>query len=178
MTGGDHEIALVALLYLPIGITGALLALEAGARNDVPAAARLRSAFLDSSPGVRTAAFGMLVSATIHIALALSHWSEDHIRAVLFTLDGVALIAVAVVAVVLRFPAWRATAVVLLSTGAVAYAGYVVAGAEHLDAVGIATKLVELAVIGVVLVGSTHQVGSGGNWLRELVSVRSGGLLR
>jgi len=54
-----------------------------------------------------------------------------------------------------------------------------VAGVEQLDAVGIATKLVELVVIGLVLVGSTHHVGSRGRWLRELVSHKAnGGLLR
>jgi hypothetical protein len=125
------------------------------------------------------AAFGMVASAAIHIALAPSHWSEDPVRAVLFTLDGVALTAVAIAALMLQFPPWRAAGVVLLSAEIVAYAGYVAAGMEQLDAVGIATKLVELAVIGVVLVDSTHQVGSSGNWLRKLVSVRlNGGLLR
>jgi hypothetical protein len=175
MAAGDHGIAIVALLYLPVAVTGVLLALEASARAGVPAAARLRSAFLDSSPGLRTAAFGMVVSATIHIALAPSHWSEDRPLAVLFAVDGVALTTVAIGALLLRFLLWRVAAVVLLSAEIVAYAGYVVAGVEQLDAVGIATKLVELAVIGIVLVGSTHHVGSSGNRLRESVS---GGLLR
>jgi hypothetical protein len=177
--GGDHGIAIVALLYLPIAITGVMLALEVGARAGVPAAMRVRSAFINSSPGVRMAAFGMVVSATIHAALAPSLWSEDHVRTVLFILDGVALTAVAVAALLLRFPPWRAAGVVLLVAEIVAYAGYVVAGMEQLDAVGIATKLVELAVIGVILVDSTHHVDSNRNWLRELVSVRSnGGFLR
>jgi len=177
--GGDHGIAIVALLYLPIAITGVMLALEVGARAGVPAAMRVRSAFINSSPDVRMAAFGMVVSATIHVALAPSLWSEDHVRTVLFILDGVALTAVAVAALLLRFPPWRAAGVVLLGAEIVAYAGYVVAGMEQLDAVGIATKLVELAVIGVILVDSTHHVDSNRNWLRELVSVRSnGGFLR
>jgi hypothetical protein len=47
----------------------------------------------------------------------------------------------------LRLPAWRAAAVALLSAELFAYLGYVVAGVEQLDAVGIATKLVALAVI-------------------------------
>lgn len=179
MAGGDHGIAIVALLYLPIAITGVMLALEAGSRAGVPAAMRVRSAFITSSPGVRMAAFGMVVSATIHIALAPSHWSEDHVRTFLFIVDGVALTAVAIAALLLRFPLWRAAGVVLLSAEIVAYVGYVVAGMEQLDAVGIATKLVELAAIGVVLVDSIHHVDSSGNWLRELVSVRSnGGFLR
>ena len=178
MPGGDHAGSIVALLYLPIVVMGLLLALEGGARG-VPAAMRLRSAFMDSSSSVRMAAFGMSISATIHLALAPSHWAEDHVRAVLFALDGIALTAIAISALLLRRSAWHVAAGALLSADVVAYFGYVVAGVEQLDAVGIATKLVELVVIGLVLVGSTHHVGSRGSWLRELVSHKAnGGLLR
>jgi hypothetical protein len=179
MPGGDHAGSIVALLYLPIVVMGLLLALEAGARAGIRAAMRLRSAFIDSSSSVRMAAFGMSISATIHLALAPSHWAEDHVRAVLFALDGIALTAIAISALLLRRSAWHVAAVALLSADVVAYFGYVVAGVEQLDAVGIATKLVELVVIGLVLVGSTHHVGSRGSWLRELVSHKAnGGLLR
>jgi len=144
MPGGDHTGSIVALLYLPIVVMGLLLALEAGARAGVPAAMRLRSAFIDSSSSVRMAAFGMSISALL-----------------------------------LRRSAWHVAAVALLSADVVAYFGYVMAGVEQLDAVGIATKFVELVVIGLVLVGSTHHVGSRGSWLRELVSHKAnGGLLR
>jgi hypothetical protein len=179
MPGGEHAIALVALLYLPVAVTGLLLALEAGARAGFPQAVRLRNAYLTSRPTVRMAAFGMAVSATIHLSLAPSHWSEDHVRAVLFALDGVALGAVVIWAVVLRFPGWRAAASALLGIEILAYAGYVVAGVEQLDAVGIATKLLEVSVIGLVLVGSAHRLGFGGGALRNLASPRpNGGFLR
>jgi hypothetical protein len=73
----------------------------------------------------------------------------------------------------------RSAALARLSADVVAYLGYVVVGVEQLDAVGVATKLVELVVIGLVLVGSPHHVGSRGSWLRELVSHKAnGGLLR
>jgi hypothetical protein len=179
MQGGEHAIALVALLYLPVAVTGLLLALEAGASAGFPQAVRLRNAYLSSPPTVRMAAFGMAVSATVHLALAPSHWAEDHVRAVLFTLDGVALAAVAVWALTLRFPGWRAAAAALLGTGILAYAGYVVAGVEQLDAVGVATKLVEASVICLVLVGSSHRFAFGENALRNLASPRAhGGFLR
>jgi hypothetical protein len=179
MPGGDHAVAMVALLYLPIVISGLLLTLEAGTRAGVPAAMRLRRAFIDSSRTVRMAAFGMSISATIHLALASSHWAEDHVRAILFALDGIALTTVAISSLLFRTSAWRAAALALLSADVVAYIGYVVAGVEQFDAVGIATKLVELVVIGLVLVGSTHHVGPRGSWLRALVSHKAnGGLLR
>jgi hypothetical protein len=179
ISGGDHAVALMALLYLPVVITALLLALEAGARAGLPPAVKMRRAYLTSGPTVRLAALGMVMSATIHLGLAPSHWAEDHVRAVLFALDGVALGGVAISALMLRLPAWRAAAVALLSAELFAYLGYVVAGVEQLDAVGIATKLVALAVIGLVLVGSTHHVGSGGSWLRQLASLKAnGGFLR
>jgi hypothetical protein len=179
MLGGEHAIVLVALLYLPVAVTGLLLALEAGGRAGYPQAVRLRNAYLTSRPTVRMAAFGMAVSATIHLSLAPSHWSEDHVRAVLFALDGVTLGVVAVCAVMTRFRGWRTLASALLGIEVLAYAGYVVAGAEQLDVVGVATKLVEVSGIGLVLVGSAHRLGFGGEALRNLASPRAhGGFLR
>jgi hypothetical protein len=179
MSAGDHAVALVALLYLPVAITGLLLALEAGGRAGVPAAVRLRDTLVDTPPAVRMAALGMAMSATIHLALASSHWSEDHVRAVLFTLEGAALTVVAIFAVTLRIPAWRGAAVALLSAGIVAYAGYVAAGVEQLDPIGIGTKLVEVAVIGLVLVDFIHHVRPGEGWLRQLAFPKAnGGFLR
>jgi hypothetical protein len=175
----EHTAVLVALLYLPAAITGLLVALELAAGAGFATALRLHRAYMSSSPMARLAAFGMLISATIHLALAPSHWVEDPVRAVLFFFDGVALGGVAIALVMLRLPAWRTIAIALLSAGIVAYAGYVVAGVERLDAVGIATKLVELAAIGSVLAGSTRHVGSGGSWLRQLASPKAlGGFLR
>jgi hypothetical protein len=170
MSGGDHAVALMALLYLPVVIMAVLVALEIGARAGLEAAADLRRAYLNSPPTVRLAALGMVISATIHLALAPSHWAEDHVRSVLFVLDGIGLSGVAIAGLALRLPAWRVAAVGLLGAEICAYLGYVVAGVEQLDAVGIATKLVELAAIAVVLVGSVHRVGSEGSWLPQRAS--------
>jgi hypothetical protein len=67
-----------------------------------------------------------------------------------------------------------------MRTEILAYAGYVVAGVEQPDAVGIATKLVEASVICLVLVGcSSHRLAAGGSALRNLASPRAhGGFLR
>jgi hypothetical protein len=179
MSGGEHTVALAALLYLPVAITALMMVLEAGARAGVPPAVRLRRAFMNSSPTARLAAAGMLVSATIHLALVPSHWTEDPLRAVLFSLDGAALSAVAAAAVMLGLQAWRPTAVLLLSAGIVSYVCYVVAGVEAPDSVGITAKVVELAVIGLVLAGSSRHMGSGGSRLRSRLLPRAiGGLFR
>jgi hypothetical protein len=179
MSGGEHTVALGALLYLSVAITALMMVLESGARAGVPAAVRLRRVYMNSSAPARLAAVGMLVSATIHLALAPSHWSEDPLRAVLFSFDGAALSGVAVAAVMLGLQAWRPAAVVLLSAGIVSYAWYVVAGVEEPDSIGITTKLVELAVIALVLVGTSCHVGSGGSRLRSrLLPKANGGLFR
>jgi peptidoglycan/LPS O-acetylase OafA/YrhL len=179
MSGGEHTVALIALLYLPVAITALMMVLETGAKAGVPAAVRLRRVYMNSSPTARLAAVGMLVSAIIHLALVPSHWTEDPLRAVLFLLDGVALSAVAVAAVMLGIQAWRPAALVLLSAGIVSYACYVLAGVEEPDSVGVTAKLVELAVIGLVLVGSSRHVGSGGSRFRSrLLPKAIGGLFR
>src|ERR1700694_3714948 len=91
MMGGDHASAVMALLYLPVVITALFVALEVGASAGLAAAVSVRRAYLNSAPRVRLAALGMVISATIHLALVPSHLAEDHVRAVLFALDGVAL---------------------------------------------------------------------------------------
>lgn len=176
MSMGDHGAALVALLYLPVVVTGLLLALEAGGRAHVPAADSLRRALVESPRTVRMAVLGMAISATVHLALAPSHWDEDRVRAALFALDGAALIVVAAASLVR--PVWRAAAVALSGVGIVAYAGYVAAGAEPLDSVGLATKAVEVAVIFLVLAGTARQVRFPADRLRELTSPRANGGLR
>jgi hypothetical protein len=50
----------------------ALTALEAGTSAGLPAAARLRAAYLATPPASRLAALGLAISATVHLALALA----------------------------------------------------------------------------------------------------------
>lgn len=45
VSGGEHAVALMALLYLPVVITALLLALEAGARARLPPAVRMRRTY-------------------------------------------------------------------------------------------------------------------------------------
>jgi hypothetical protein len=175
MMGGDHASAVTALLYLPVVITALFVALEFGASAGLATAVSVRRAYLNSAPRVRLAALGMVMSATIHLALVPSHLAEDHVRAVLFALDGTGLSAVAITALMLRRPAWRVAAVGLLSAEICAYLGYVVSGVEQLDAVGIAIKLVELAVIGLVLASPSDAVSPGGSWRRQFAFKSRGG---
>ena len=150
-TGGDHAGALLVLPLVPVVIFALLLAVEVGARARFAPAIWIRRAHLTISPAVLIAALGMAISAAVHLALAPAHLSEDPVLGALFALDGVALLVVAAWSVARPFPGWRAAGVALLVGGILTYAGYVASGAESADAVGIATKLVELAAIALLV---------------------------
>ena len=158
----DHGPALVALTVLPVAIMAALTALEVGACADFPAAARLRAAYLAAPPVSRLAALGLAISATVHLALALTAPHGGVLIAVFFALDAVALLAVAGWATVLPVAGWRTAGAALLSAGLIAYVMAVGAGLEEFDLVGVATKLVELATLGLLIAAARRPAQRGG----------------
>jgi hypothetical protein len=149
--GGEHAAALAALLSLPVVVMALAIVLEAGARADVIAARRLRALCLATPPAVRLAAMGMATSAVVHLALAPAHVAEDPLLGVLFALDGIALLIASAWSLTRPVRGWRVAGSVLLLGGLLAYAGYVASGTETADAVGVATKLVELASLGLLV---------------------------
>jgi len=148
---GEHGAALVALLYLPVAVMALLTLLEAVARSGWPPAARLRTAYLQTRPAIQLAALGMVISAVVHLALVPQHLAEEPILGVLFALDGAGLLAVSIWSLTRAVPGWRIAGVVLLVVGVLAYLGYVLIGAESPDTVGIATKVIETAAIGLLV---------------------------
>jgi hypothetical protein len=155
---GEHGAALVVLPYLAVAVLALLMAVEIGARAGSPAAIRLRSAYLATPSAVRLAALGMTISAAVHLVLVPGHLTGDPMLGVLFALDGAALVAAAVWSLTRPLRGWRTTSLVLLLGGVLAYAWYLATGRETADAVGIATKVVELAAIGLLLLPS--RIGS------------------
>jgi hypothetical protein len=149
---GEHGIALLALLYLPVAVVAILALVETAARSGWGPALRMRRAYLATPSAVQLAALGILVSAVVHLALVPSHLAEDPVLGVLFALDGIALLAVTVWSCTRPMPGWRPAAIALLVAGIAAYLGTVVTGAESIDAVGVATKAVEIAAIGLLAV--------------------------
>jgi hypothetical protein len=148
--GREHAAALAALPYVPVVVLTLLLTLELGARAGFSPALWLRRAFLATPPAIQLAALGMIISAAVHLALVPSHLSEEPMLGVLFALDGAALLIAAFLSLTRLLPGWRPAAVTLLFAGVLAYIGYVAAGAETADAVGVATKLVELITAGLI----------------------------
>ncbi|MDP9246732.1 MAG: hypothetical protein M3O95_01355 [Candidatus Dormibacteraeota bacterium] len=156
----EHAAALVALLFLPVIVTTLLLAIELGARRRIPIAVRLLGGYLTALPVERLAFLGIAMTATIHLALVPGHVTENPTLAILFTLDGMALLAVISWALSLPIPGWRSAGLVVLAIGVVAYFGYLAAGLERPDAIGIATKLLELATMALLLIGWSLQARS------------------
>jgi hypothetical protein len=145
---GDHAVALMGVLFLPVAVIPVLLALQMLAVR-TPVAAMLWSRIGDAGPMTRLASLLLLATADIHLTLVPVHLVEQPVTGVLFLLDGIALTAVALSA--FATPRWRAAAVVLLIANILAYAVYLGAGWEGADIVGVGTKLVELAGIIVVM---------------------------
>jgi hypothetical protein len=81
---------------------------------------------------------------------------------VLFALDGIALLIASAWSLTRPVRGWRVACSVLLLGGLLAYAGYVASGTETADAVGVATKLVELASLGLLVLpdGQAHETRS------------------
>lgn len=152
--GGEHDAALVALLYLPAAVLAFLLYVDVAARLGMPGARAYFAAYAGSGATVRLAALLLAISATVHLAIAPGH-AADPRTAALFLLDAAALTALAVGAFVL--PWWRPLAAALLVANVAVYAGYVVSGREAVDAVGIGTKLVEVGAL--ALLTSSAVVG-------------------
>jgi hypothetical protein len=144
---GDHAIALMGVLFLPVVVIPILFSLQRfAARSERMAATWLRVA--SAPPATRVASLLLIASADIHLTLVPAHLVEQPITGVLFLLDGIALTATALAAFLT--PRWRAPALALLTANVLAYALYIAAGWEGADVVGVGTKLVELGGIGAI----------------------------
>lgn len=157
---GHHAPALVALTFLPVAVMAALTAVEAGTSAGLPAAARLHAAYLAAPPASRLAALGLAISGSVHLALSAPH--GDTLVGVFLALDAAALLAVAGWAAALPVPGWRAVGAALLGAGLIAYIVAVGGGLEELDVVGVATKSVELATLGLIVAAARRPTPHGG----------------
>ena len=143
-----------ALLYLPVVVLAFLMWADAAAGRDDALAIRFMADFEKTPAPLKVAALLMTVSAAVHLGLAPAHWAEQPPTAILFVLDAVALTALSFFLLARRRWAVLAAIAVLIA-GVIAYAGYVVAGLETADAVGVVTKLVEIGAIGLLATAAT-----------------------
>ncbi len=145
---GEHTIALMGLLFLPVAVIPVLYTLQQlAARSDRAAGIWLRMA--SASSATQIGSLLLLASADIHLTLVPAHLIEQPITGVLFLIDGIALTASAIAVFVT--PHWRVPALALLVANVLVYALYLAAGWESADAIGVGTKLLEMAGILAIL---------------------------
>jgi hypothetical protein len=105
---------------------------------------------------VRAASVLMAVTAGVHLALIPHHLAHEPLTSVLFLLNGVAFIALAVS---FTWRHWRLASAGLLIATVIGYLLYVGIGLEGPDQVGIVTKLIEVTALGLALVPVRGEVG-------------------
>ena len=144
----DHTIALMGVLFLPVAVIPVLFALPTlSTRSESIAVVWWRIG--SAGPAARLGSLLLLVSADIHLTLVPAHLVEQPMTGLLFLIDGIALTAAAIAAVVR--PQWRIAALALLGANVLVYALYLSAGWEGADVIGIGTKLIEVAGIVAIL---------------------------
>jgi len=169
----EHLPGLVALVVLPIVVWFAICVVrELGAREFAWAEVVERR-LEGMSFSAKVALFGSLAGAVVHAALVPTHWTADHVIALLFIADTVGFaIAFAWIFTARRY--WQPVAVAMLGGTTAGYAWYLLTGRETLDLVGLLTTTVELAAALVVVSSVSSAVGSrrsGERWIAAAVSV-------
>lgn len=150
---GEHTIALMGVLFLPVALVPVLFVLQMFAARSARVSAMWgRIAY--AGPAARIGSLLLLVSADIHLTLVPGHLVDEPITGVLFLLDGIALTAAATAAFV--SPRWRVPSLALLGANVLVYALYLIAGWEGADVIGIVTKLFEAG--GIVAILDSYRV--------------------
>lgn len=150
---GEHTIALMGVLFLPVAVIPVLFALQTfAARSERIASMWWRIAATPSA--IRIASLLLLVSADIHLTLAPAHVVEQPVTGALFFIDAIALTAAGIAA--FMTPHWRVPAVALLVANVLVYALYLGAGWEGADVIGVGTKLLEVG--GIVAILDSYRV--------------------
>lgn len=166
--GQEHAGAFTALLYVPILLVAGAIAIELGAAAGQPLAVRLRAGYLAAGRTRRLLVLLLAASAGIHAGLVPGHLAEDRVLAILFALDAAALGLAVLTAFWPGIRPWRAAVALLLLANLLAYAVYVLAGVETVDAAGVLSKLIEMGALGLVIHPAAGFVGTGGGRLRAL----------
>jgi len=125
---------------------------------------RFQSGWRKVSGTVQAAAVLMATSGVVHLALIGHHIRTEPITAFLFLVNGLAFIGLAAT---VRWRRWRLASASLLVATILGYLVYIGFGLEGPDQVGVATKLVELAALGLVLVpvrGEPRNSHRGSRW--------------
>jgi hypothetical protein len=144
----DHTAVFLAPFVVPIVIWVFLLVVNCLDQFGVPLATRFVVGYRHSSPLARVIAVLLLLAGVSHLLLVPAHLVGDPTLALLFELNGLAFVLVA--AGVFVWARWRLVAGLLTLATLIAYLGYLIAGRETLDEVGILCYLLELVILALV----------------------------
>jgi hypothetical protein len=150
----DHVAAVGALVVAAVLVVPAARVVRAHAGLGAPRAVRLREGWVAAGTGNRWAAALLAAAGVIHLGLPLGHGGA--LITVAFVGSGVAYCWLALRAVTGR--RWRGAAIALVLATLVGYLVTLARG-EEADQVGLATALVELAVLGLAM-GTRRRVAS------------------
>lgn len=167
----QHIPAVIAVLLLPAVLWAARRLARAVASGQGDWVAVFLARYEDASLATRVTAALLLVTAAVHLALPFGHNGEPSMS-LLFLASGTAFAALAAAAFGSR--RWRPAAALVLVASIVAYLIASLSGREEPDQVGIATKLVELATLGLVLIPRPRPVRG---FLRRLAGTAAVGAL-
>jgi hypothetical protein len=145
----DHLPGLKALFLSPIVVWLLLRAIRVAGRLNVAPATRFLRRYDAALLPARVAAWLMLTSGLVHLAILPSHRVEEPGTALLFGLD--ALLFALLAAGIFGRRRWRIAAALLLIANVVFYLGYLAGRREDVDQLGIVTKVVELTALGLLL---------------------------
>jgi len=145
----EHAVGLSAALATVAFAAIFVIGLRLLARRQVRWVLPYMAAYEAASPMTRLAALLMLVSGSVHLALAPGHTQGEAVTRLLFIVDGLGFTVLSLAAFVTTW--WRGAAALWLTATLVAYPFWVLAGSEAPDQVGIACKLIELVALGLVL---------------------------
>lgn len=148
----EHFSGLEAMLFAPIVVWMALRATHLAAGMGSERARRWLARY-DEAPLARRAAAWLLVATSlIHLALVPAHRQQEPGTALLFEMDAMLFLLASVKLV--SVSRWRGMSALLLVANITVYLGYLLSGREEVDQLGIATKLIELTALGLILIPS------------------------
>jgi hypothetical protein len=111
--------------------------------------------YRSAGPILKAAALLMLVTGFVHLGLVPAHLASKPVTSMLFVIDGLGFLGLAVAAFTTTW--WRRPAILWLTATILAYVVWAIAGWETPDQIGIACKLVELVALGLVLRLGTYR---------------------
>lgn len=168
----EHLPGLVALVVLTPALWVALSGARALAGRDIAWAAGFVRRVDALSFTAKAALFACLVGAVVHAAIVPTHWTDEHVTALLFVADTIGF-AVASWWTVTGRRFWGLVDAAMLGGTACAYILYILKGWESADLVGLLTTTVELAGALIVLSPAPASVAarSGGERLVGVAAV-------